>query len=64
MTEPDDNRSPLVVLESFGPPHGRNNPYFLLLFDSFPASVDARYFSWRFALTGSVSTCSTSTGPR
>jgi beta-1,4-mannosyltransferase len=53
VTEPHDNPSPLVVLESFGPPHGRNNPYFLLLFDSFPASVDARYFSWRFALTGS-----------
>jgi beta-1,4-mannosyltransferase len=53
VTEPDDNRPRLVVLESFGPPHGRNNPYFLLLFDAFPASIDARYFSWRFALTGS-----------
>jgi len=53
VTEPPDHQPSLVVLESFGPPHGRNNPYFLLLFDSFPASIDAQHFSWRRALVGS-----------
>lgn len=53
VTEPDDNRRALVVLESFGPPHGRNNPYFLLLLESFPDTVEVRYFSWRAALAGS-----------
>ncbi len=57
MTEPDDKQRdderPVVVLESFGPPHGRNNPYFLLLLDSFPPSVEVRFFSWRAALLGS-----------
>lgn len=45
-------RPPVVVLESFGPPHGRNNPYFLLLVDSFPDEVTLHYFSWRQALVG------------
>jgi beta-1,4-mannosyltransferase len=49
---PLDGR-PLVVLESFGPPHGRNNPYFPLLVASFSPSVDVRFFSWRQALVGS-----------
>jgi beta-1,4-mannosyltransferase len=53
VTEPDHKRHALVVLESFGPPHGRNNPYFLLLLESFPDTVEVRYFSWRTALAGS-----------
>jgi beta-1,4-mannosyltransferase len=52
VTVPDDNSRALVVLESFGPPHGRNNPYFLLLLESFPPTVEVRYFSWRAALVG------------
>ncbi|MEQ1785492.1 MAG: glycosyltransferase [Acidimicrobiales bacterium] len=40
------------MLESFGPPHGKNNPYFLQLVDSLPPSIDLRYFSWRHALVG------------
>ena len=38
VTVPDDNSRALVVLESFGPPHGRNNPYFLLLVESSQAA--------------------------
>lgn len=48
----DHEQPPVVVLESFGPPTGRNNPYFLLLVDAMPPGVDLRYFSWRAALTG------------
>lgn len=40
----------LVVLESFPAPHERTTPYHLLLFDSFPDRIDARYFTWRRAL--------------
>jgi beta-1,4-mannosyltransferase len=43
----------VVVLESFGPPHQRTNPYLTQLFASFPSSVTAMHFSWRRALTGS-----------
>lgn len=43
---------PLVVLESFGPPHERTNPYLVELFASFPTDIDARYFSWGRALRG------------
>lgn len=41
-----------VVLESFGPPRARSNPYRMQLVESMPASVRLRYFSWRQALTG------------
>jgi beta-1,4-mannosyltransferase len=44
--------SPVVVLESFGPPNPRTNPYLTQLFASFPASVDAHHMSWRRALLG------------
>lgn len=40
------------MLESFGPPHGKNNPYFLQLVDALRPSVELRYFSWRDALIG------------
>lgn len=43
---------PLTVLESFGPPHGRTNPYLVQLFASFPDPVHAQYFSWGRALRG------------
>jgi beta-1,4-mannosyltransferase len=42
----------LVVLESFGPPHRRTNPYLVQLMGSFPPWVDARHFSWRAAVVG------------
>jgi beta-1,4-mannosyltransferase len=42
----------LVVLESFGPPHRRTNPYLVQLMGSFPDWVRARHFSWRDALLG------------
>jgi beta-1,4-mannosyltransferase len=42
----------LVVLESFGPPRARSNPYRLQLMDSMPESVELLYFSWKRALTG------------
>jgi GT2 family glycosyltransferase len=41
-----------VVLESFGPPRARSNPYRLQLVDSMPGSVRVHYFSWTRALTG------------
>ncbi len=54
MADPvDGDRRPVVLLESFGPPHGRNNPYFLLLVDAFPDHVELHHFSWRHALVGS-----------
>jgi beta-1,4-mannosyltransferase len=40
------------VLESFGPPHDRTNPYLIELFASFPPEIDAHYFSWGRALRG------------
>lgn len=40
------------VLESFGPPHNRMNPYGVLLVQAFPEYVDAQYFSWWAALKG------------
>lgn len=40
------------MLESFGPPHDRTNPYLVELFASFPPTIDARYFSWGRALRG------------
>ncbi|MEZ5238719.1 MAG: glycosyltransferase [Microthrixaceae bacterium] len=43
----------VVVLESFGEPHGQTNPYSIQLFDSFPEEVEALHFSWRLALLGS-----------
>jgi beta-1,4-mannosyltransferase len=42
----------VVVLESFGPPRSRSNPYRLQLMDSLPASVRPLYFSWKRALVG------------
>jgi beta-1,4-mannosyltransferase len=41
-----------VVLESFGPPRARSNPYRLQLVAAMPASVRLLYFSWARALTG------------
>jgi beta-1,4-mannosyltransferase len=41
-----------VVLESFGPPRARSNPYRMQLVDSMPASVRLLYFSWKRALIG------------
>jgi beta-1,4-mannosyltransferase len=41
-----------VVLESFGPPRARSNPYRMQLVRSMPASVRVLYFSWKRALTG------------
>lgn len=41
------------VLESFGPPHSQTNPYIIQLYASLPSRIDAQYFSWRRALTGS-----------
>ena len=41
-----------MVLESFGPPRARSNPYRLQLMDSMPESVQLLYFSWKRALTG------------
>jgi beta-1,4-mannosyltransferase len=52
VISPDDRELPLVVLESFGPPRGRSNPYFPQMLAALPPSVEARYFSWRSALTG------------
>lgn len=40
----------VVVLESFGPPHERTNPYSIRLVESFPPRVEMRYFTWRRAL--------------
>lgn len=42
----------LVVLESFGPPRARSNPYRMQLVDSMPPSVRLVYFSWKRALSG------------
>jgi beta-1,4-mannosyltransferase len=42
----------MVVLESFGEPRARSNPYRMQLVDSMPESVELRYFSWKRALTG------------
>lgn len=42
----------VVVLESFGRPRARSNPYRMQLVDSMPASVRLLYFSWKQALTG------------
>jgi beta-1,4-mannosyltransferase len=50
--EADKTAAELVVLESFGPPRARSNPYRLQLMDSMPESVRLLYFSWRRALTG------------
>ncbi|HLM64286.1 MAG TPA: glycosyltransferase [Acidimicrobiales bacterium] len=41
-----------VVLQSFGPPRARSNPYRMQLVGSMPASVRMLYFSWKRALTG------------
>jgi beta-1,4-mannosyltransferase len=43
---------PVEVLESFGPPHERTNPYSVQLFAAFPDRVHAHHFSWRSALKG------------
>lgn len=50
--EHDRTSGPLTVLESFGPPHGRTNPYLVQLFASFPDRIHAEYFSWGRALRG------------
>lgn len=42
----------IVVLESFVAPHAQTNPYSTQLFDSFPPSVAAEYFTWKRALIG------------
>jgi beta-1,4-mannosyltransferase len=42
----------LVVLESFGPPRARSNPYRLQLVSSMTEPVKLVYFSWGRALTG------------
>ncbi|HEY8524536.1 MAG TPA: glycosyltransferase [Acidimicrobiales bacterium] len=42
----------IVVLESFGPPRARSNPYRMQLVAAMPEPVELRYFSWRRALTG------------
>jgi beta-1,4-mannosyltransferase len=43
---------PLVVLESFGPPHPLTNPYLTLLYESFPPPIQALHFTWRRAILG------------
>ena len=50
-------RHALRVMESFGPPHPRTNPYLRLLVDSLPGGADpgsteVLYFSWAGALRG------------
>jgi beta-1,4-mannosyltransferase len=42
----------VVVLESFGPPHERTNPYSTQLFASFPDRITPTYFTWGRALRG------------
>jgi glycosyltransferase involved in cell wall biosynthesis len=42
----------LVVLESFGEPRARSNPYRMQLVDAMPPPVRLVYFSWKRALFG------------
>jgi beta-1,4-mannosyltransferase len=46
------NGATVTVLESFGPPHARTNPYIRQLAASFPPSVRLLHFSWRRAVFG------------
>lgn len=41
-----------MVVESFGPPHRRTNPYLPQLVAALPPEVDVRYRSWRLLLAG------------
>ena len=50
MTGEAGTDEPVVVLESFGPPHERTSPYHLELIRSLPPDVELLYFSWRNAL--------------
>ncbi len=50
MPSAEGHRRRLVVLQSFPAPHEQTTPYHVLLFDSFPDRIDARYFTWRRAL--------------
>lgn len=47
-------RAPTRVLLSVRPPAPTTNPYVVLLVRTLPASVDARWFTWRQALCGRV----------
>jgi beta-1,4-mannosyltransferase len=52
MPDHPDGASPLVVLQSFGSPTARTNPYLTQLLSSVSPAVSVETFSWRRAIVG------------